>query len=69
MNDASNATIWRGMNRAQLDAAYDNTSAAPDAGVRRDRWIARSAEFLALHPELLDLRLETEPRRGRGSGQ
>jgi acetyl esterase/lipase len=56
MNDASSVIVWRGMNRAQLDAAYDNTSAAPDAGVRRDRWIARSAEFRALHPELLDLR-------------
>jgi acetyl esterase/lipase len=56
MNDASNAIIFRGMNRAQLDAAYDNTNAVPDAGTRRDKWIARSAEFRAQNPELLDLR-------------
>jgi acetyl esterase/lipase len=28
----------------------------PDAGTRRDKWIARSAEFRAQNPELLDLR-------------
>jgi acetyl esterase/lipase len=56
MNDTSNAIIWRGMNRAQLDAAYDNTTAVPDAGTRRDGWIARSATMRAQNPELLDLR-------------
>jgi arylformamidase len=56
MNDTSDTIVWRGMNRAQLDAAYDNTTAVPDAGTRRDRWIARSAEFRAQNPELLDLR-------------
>ena len=55
MNDDSNAIVWRGMTRPQLDAAYDNTSAAPDAGQRRDRWIARSAQMRAERPELLDL--------------
>ena len=55
MNDDSNSIVWRGMTRSQLDAAYDNTSAVPDAGQRRDRWIARSAQMRAEHPELLDL--------------
>jgi len=56
MNDASSSTIvWGGMNRAQLDDAYDNGKACPDSAQRRDGWVARSAEFRAQHPELLDL--------------
>ena len=56
MNDASSSTIvWRGMNRAQLDDAYDNGKACPDSAERRDGWVARSAEFRAKNPELLDL--------------
>ena len=54
MNDAS-SIIWGGMNRAQLDAAYDNTAAVADAATRRDGWIARSAEMRKNKPELLDL--------------
>jgi len=55
MNDASSTIIWRGMNRAQLDAAYDNNAAVPDAASRRDGWISRSAEMRKKNPELLDL--------------
>ena len=54
MNDAS-TILWRGMNRAQLDAAYDNSAAVTDSTQRRDGWIARSAEMRANNPELLDL--------------
>jgi arylformamidase len=55
MNDASSTIIWRGMNRAQLDAAYDNNAVVPDAARRRDGWISRSAEMQKKNPELLDL--------------
>ena len=56
MNDASSATtLWRGMNRAELDDAYDNGKACPDSAARRDGWIARSAQVRAERPELLDL--------------
>ena len=54
--------IWRGMTRAQLDTAYDNTVAVPDAAQRRDAWIARSAQMRAEHPELLDLAYGPKPR-------
>mgnify|MGYP002652042355 CR=1 FL=1 len=54
MNDNS-TTLWRGMNRVQLDAAYDNNAVVPDATQRRDGWIARSAEMRKNNPELLDL--------------
>ena len=54
MNDSS-TILWRGMNRAQLDAAYDNGAAVPDSTQRRDGWIARSEKMRAENPELLDL--------------
>jgi arylformamidase len=54
MNDSS-TILWRGMNRAQLDAAYDNGAVVPDSTQRRDGWIARSAEMRKNNPELLDL--------------
>jgi arylformamidase len=56
MNDASSSTIlWRGMNRAELDIAYNNSLAVPDGDKRRDGWIARSVEMRKKNPELLDL--------------
>jgi acetyl esterase/lipase len=54
--------IWRGMTRAQLDAAYDNNAAVPDVVQRRDAWIARSAQLRAERPELLDLAYGPKPR-------
>jgi arylformamidase len=61
MNDPG-TIVWRGMTRAQLDTAYDNTVAVPDAAQRRDAWIARSAQMRAEHPELLDLAYGPKPR-------
>ena len=61
MNDPD-TIVWRGMTRAQLDTAYDNTNAVPDAAQRRDAWIARSAQMRAEHPELLDLAYGPKPR-------
>ena len=54
MNDTSPTIVWRGMTRAQLDAAYDNSAVVPDAAMRRDAWIARSAAMRKDNPELLD---------------
>ena len=28
--------VWRGMTRAELDKAYDNTNAVADSGARRE---------------------------------
>jgi len=54
--------VWRGMTRAELDKAYDNTNAVVDSGARREGWIARSERFRALHPEGLDLAYGPRPR-------
>ncbi len=54
--------VWRGMTRAELDKAYDNTNAVADSGVRRDGWIARSERFRARHAEGLDLAYGPRPR-------
>src|SRR5260221_7411154 len=54
MNDAS-PILWRGMTRAELDVAYNNSLAVPDGDKRRDGWIARSVEMRKNNPELLDL--------------
>ena len=54
--------VWRGMTRAELDKAYDNTNAVADSGPRRDGWIERSERFRALHAEGLDLAYGPRPR-------
>ena len=54
--------VWRGMTRAELDKAYDNTNAVADSGARRDGWIARSERFRAQHAESLDLAYGPRPR-------
>jgi acetyl esterase/lipase len=54
--------VWRGMTRAELDKAYDNTSAVADSGRRRDGWIERSERFRTLHSEGLDLAYGPRPR-------
>lgn len=54
--------VWRGMTRAELDKAYDNTNAVADSGARRDGWIERSERFRALHAEDLDLAYGPRPR-------
>ena len=54
--------VWRGMTRAELDKAYDNTNAVADSGTRRDGWIERSDRFRANHAESLDLVYGPLPR-------
>jgi arylformamidase len=54
--------IYRGMDRATLDAAYDNTGAVADVQDYRSRWWDRSAAVRAEPASKLDLRYGTRPR-------
>jgi arylformamidase len=47
--------IWRGMDRAELDRAYDNRAAVPNSAEIIEDWVRRSERFRAEHAELLDL--------------
>jgi len=49
-------TVYHGMDRATLDAAYDNTLAVTDSARILADWDRRSAALAAAHPEHLDLR-------------
>lgn len=62
MIEISNDLVWRGMTRAELDAAYDNTNAVTDSAKRRDAWIERSARLREHRPETLDLAYGPRPR-------
>ena len=54
--------IYRGMDRAALDAAYDNTAAVADSQAYRTRWWEASAAIRAHPQSRLDLRYGTRPR-------
>ena len=47
--------LWRGMSRAQLDVAYDNTNAVAESSSLLAEWTRRSEKMRADHPQLLDL--------------
>ena len=48
--------MYRGMDRAALDAAYNNAAAVKDSAQIVAGWEARSAKLRAAHPEGIDLR-------------
>jgi len=54
--------IYRGMDRAKLDAAYDNTGAVTDSQQYRARWWDESAAIRAAPSARLDLRYGARPR-------
>ena len=54
--------IWRGMTRAQLDAAYNNTAAVKNSAEKLADWTARSERLRREKPELLDLAYGPKPR-------
>jgi len=54
--------IYRGMDRAALDAAYDNTAAVADSQTYRAQWWERSAAIRAEPSARLDLRYGARPR-------
>ena len=56
------AAIYRGMDRAALDAAYDNTGTVADSQEYRARWWEASAEIRAQPQSRLDLRYGVRPR-------
>ena len=49
-------TLYRGMDRAALDAAYDNTAAVANSAALLADFDARSAQLRAARPQHLDLR-------------
>jgi arylformamidase len=55
-------TLYRGMDRAALDAAYNNSAAVADSPKIVADWEARSAKLRAAHPEGMDLRYGPDER-------
>ena len=55
-------TLYRGMDRAALDAAYNNAAAVKDSAQIVADWEARSAKLRAAHKESMDLRYGKEER-------
>src|SRR5258708_22215166 len=61
------AAIYRGMDRAALDAAYNNSAAVPDSAERMARGRERSAAVRAnTSPRLLDVAYGSPPRERLG---
>ena len=54
--------MYRGMDRAALDAAYNNGAAVKDSPKIVADWEARSARLRAAHPEGMDLRYGPDER-------
>ena len=55
-------TLYRGMDRAALDAAYNNGAAVADSPKIVADWEARSAKLRAAHPDGMDLRYGSDER-------
>ena len=54
--------MYRGMQRAALDAAYNNAAAVKDSAQIVAHWEERSARLRAAHPQGMDLRYGPEER-------
>ena len=54
--------MYRGMDRAALDAAYNNAAAVKDSAQIVAQWEERSARLRAAHPEGMDLRYGPDER-------
>jgi len=54
--------LYRGMDRTQLDAAYNNTAAVPERDAIVADWAARSATVRGEHASHLDLTYGDSPR-------
>jgi len=54
--------MYRGMDRAALDAAYNNGAAVKDSAQIVADWEARSAQLRAAHPDGMDLRYGPDER-------
>lgn len=58
----TNAAVYRGMDRAALDAAYNNSKAVPDSQDRLDRWNQSSAIARAAENAQLDIVYGQQPK-------
>jgi arylformamidase len=54
--------LYRGMDRAQLDAAYNNSAAVPERDAIVADWVARSAKLRREYAGRLDLAYGDTPR-------
>src|SRR5947209_2526165 len=54
--------LYRGMDRAELDAAYDNRAAKPNLAEVKADWNARGDRIRRAHPQHLDLAYGDGPR-------
>jgi arylformamidase len=54
--------VWRGMTRAELDAAYNNGAAVKNSAEKLADWTERSKALRAARGELLDLAYGPRPR-------
>jgi arylformamidase len=62
MSVLSTDIVWRGMTRAQLDAAYNNSAAVANSAEKVAEWRDRSARLRSRQTALLDLRYGPRPR-------
>ncbi len=60
---ARSLLLYRGMDRATLDRAYQNGAAVPDTAAILESWRVRSAAYRRLHPALLDQAWGSHPRQ------
>ncbi len=61
-NPNQTTSIYRGMNQAELDAAYNNSKAVSDSQDRLDRWDQSSAIARAAQNAELDIAYGQQPR-------
>jgi arylformamidase len=54
--------LWRGMTRAEIDAAYNNSAAVADSAARSADWTRRSEKLRERHQSTLDLAYGPRPR-------
>jgi acetyl esterase/lipase len=54
--------VWRGMTRAELDAAYNNSAAVKNSAAKLADWTERSQRLRTQRPELLDIAYGPRPR-------
>jgi len=62
MTLVSREQMWRGMTRAELDAAYNNSAAVANSAEKIAEWRGRSANLRARQSQWLDLRYGERPR-------
>lgn len=62
MNDVFDPIVWRGMTRAELDAAYNNSAAVKNSAEKLAEWTGRSAVLRGRSDAVLELSYGRRPR-------